>query len=318
MNTIGNNINLLTDFGFKRMFGTEPYKKNLISFLNAFIKPYFGSVTDISYRPTEQLGLLPNEKRLVFDVYCETQEDDKVLVEMQKASQEFLKDRLIAYSARTISNSLVKGDRRYNFPPVISIILVDFEIPELKGKDDFMMHVTLKDDENKIFSEKVTFILVDLTKFAAKMNFGQLTDERRKWCYAIKNMWRMTDTDIPTEDKIFHELYEDCTISKLSDMEQKEYEKSILEYDDVKDALDYHRRLAKAEGIAEGRAEGKAEGISEGIAKGKVEGIAEAKQQIAIELLKNGVNIETIAKATGLKEEEIERLSERHSPKVTK
>ena len=77
----------------------------------------------------------------------------------------------IAYSARTISNSLVKGDRKYNFPPVISIILVDFEIPELKGKDDFMMHVTLKDDENKI-----------------------------------------------------HELYEDCKISKLSDMEKNEYE----------------------------------------------------------------------------------------------
>ncbi len=289
MNTIGNNINLLTDFGFKRMFGTEPYKKNLISFLNAFIKPYFGSVTDISYRPTEQLGLLPNEKRLVFDVYCETQEDDKVLVEMQKASQEFLKDRLIAYSARTISNSLVKGDRRYNFPPVISIILVDFEIPELKGKDDFMMHVTLKDDENKIFSEKVTFILVDLTKFAAKMNFGQLTDERRKWCYAIKNMWRMTDTDIPTEDKIFHELYEDCKISKLSDMEKKEYEKSILEYDDVKDALDYHRRPAKAEGRAEGKAEG----------------TAEAKLQIAVKMQKAGIDMATITLTTGLSEEEI-------------
>lgn len=208
---------------------------------------------------------------------------------MQKASQEFLKDRLIAYSARTISNSLVKGDRRYNFPPVISIILVDFEIPELKGKDDFMMHVTLKDDENKIFSEKVTFILVDLTKFAAKMNFGQLTDERRKWCYAIKNKWRMTDTDIPTEDKIFHELYEDCKISKLSDMEKKEYEKSILEYDDVKDALDYHRRLAKAEGRAEG----------------KTEGTAEAKLQIAVKMQKAGIDMATITLTTGLTEEEI-------------
>ena len=86
-------------------------------------------------------------------------------------------------------------------------------------------------------------------------------------------------------------------------MEKKEYEKSILEYDDVKDALDYHRRLA--------RAEGRTEGISEGIAKGKIEGIAEAKQQIAVELLKNGIDIETITKATGLTEEEIERLSER-------
>ena len=297
MDTIGNNINLLTDFGFKRMFGTEQYKKNLIGFLNAFIKPYFGPVTDINYRNTEQLGLLPNEKRLIFDVYCETQKDDKVLVEMQKASQEFLKDRLIAYSARTISNSLVKGDRRYNFPPVISIILVDFEIPELKGKDDFMMHVTLRDDKNEIFSEKVSFILVDLTKFAAKMNFEQLTDERRKWCYAIKNMWRMTDSDIPTEDKIFHELYEDCKISKLSNMEKNEYEKSILEYDDVKDAIDYHRRLAKAEGK------------TEGIAKGRAEGIAETKRQIAAEMLKAGIDLNIITQTTGLTEEEITMLS---------
>ena len=133
------------------------------------------------------------------------------------------------------------------------------------------------------------------------MNFGQLTDERRKWCYAIKNMWRMTDTDIPTEDKIFHELYEDCKISKLSDMEKNEYEKSILEYDDVKDALDYHRRLAKAEGKAEGRAEG----ISEGIAKGKAEGIAEAKLQIAVKMLKAGIDMTTITQTTGLTEEEI-------------
>ena len=299
MNTIGNNINLLTDFGFKRMFGTEPYKKNLIGFLNAFIKPYFGPVTDIEYRPTEQLGLLPNEKRLIFDVYCETQKEDKVLVEMQKASQEFLKDRLIAYSARTISNSLVKGDRKYNFPPVISIVLVDFEIPELKGTDDFMMHVTLKDDKNKIFSEKVSFILIDLTKFAAKLNFGQLSDERRKWCYAIKNMWRMTDMDIPTEDKIFHELYEDCKISKLSDMEKNEYEKSILEYDDVKDAIEYNSRLAKAEG----REEGKAEGIAEGI--------AQAKYQITVELLKAGIDIATISQTTGLTEEDIIQLNKR-------
>lgn len=201
------------------------------------------------------------------------------------------------------------GASGHTTPTVISIILVDFEIPELKGKNDFMMHVTLKDDENKIFSEKVTFILVDLTKFAAKINFGQLTDERKKWCYAIKNMWRMTDTDIPTEDKIFHELYEDCKISKLSDMEKKEYEKSILEYDDVKDALDYHRRLAKAEGRAEGKAEGwaegKEEGISEGIAKGKVEGITEAKLQIAVKMLKAGIDMATITLTTGLTEEEI-------------
>ena len=123
---------------------------------------------------------------------------------------------------------------------------MDFEIPELKGKDDFMMHVTLKDDENKI-----------------------------------------------------HELYEDCKISKLSDMEKNEYEKSILEYDDVKDAIDYHSRLAKAEG----REEGKAEGIAQGI--------TQAKYQIAVELLKAGIDLAIISQTTGLTEEDIIQLNKK-------
>ena len=69
-------------------------------------------------------------------------------------------------------------------------------------------------------------------------------------------MWRMSDSDIPAADTAFRELYEECKLSKLSDMEKEEYEKSILEYDDVKDAIEYNRRLARNEGREEGREEG--------------------------------------------------------------
>ena len=61
-----------------------------------------------------------------------------------------LKNRVIAYSSRIISNSLVKGDRKYNYPTVISIILANFEIPELKGSSDFVQHVMLKDDKKRV------------------------------------------------------------------------------------------------------------------------------------------------------------------------
>ena len=280
----GETINLLTDFGFKRIFGTEAYKKNLIRFLNAFLKEYIGTIRDIDYRPTEQLGLLEKEKRLIYDVFCSTKKDDKIIVEMQKASQEFIRDRVIAYSARSISNSLKKGDRKYNFPKVISIILVDFELPDLKGSDKFIQRVTLRDDENQKFSEKVAFVLIDLTKFAAQMDFGQLPGAREKWCYAIKNMWRMSDSDIPAADTAFRELYEECKLSKLSDMEKEEYEKSILEYDDVKDAIEYNCRLAREEGREE------------------------ALLQTAKNLLALGLPLADVAKATGLSEEQILQL----------
>ena len=303
------NINLLTDFGFKRFFGTEPYKKNLIHFLNAVLPPYIGFVRDITYLPTEQLGINDTNKRLVFDVLCSSQNDDHIIVEMQKASQEFFKNRIIAYTSRHISEALEVGDRRYNFPTILTIVLADFEIPELKYLDKFTQHIMLKDDENKIFSEKMSFLLIDLTKFAAEMDFGQLTDAEQKWCYVIKNMWRLKDGDIPVEETVFRELYENCKISKLNAMEKQEYEKSVLEYEDVKDALDYHRRLAKAEGFNDGFEKGLEKGIEKGIEKGVEKGIEkgleEAKRQMAASMLKHGIPIADIASITGMTEDEI-------------
>ena len=299
------NINLLTDFGFKRFFGTEAYKKNLILFLNAFLKEYIGTIRDIVYRPTEQLGLLEKEKRLIYDVYCSTKKDDRIIVEMQQASQEFIRDRVIAYSARTISNSLTKGDRKYKFPKVISIILVDFELPDLKGRDKFIQHVTLKDDENKNFSEKMAFVLIDLTKFAAQTDFGKLHDLREKWCYVIKNMWRMTEGEIPKGDAPFRELYEECKLSKLSDMEKEEYAKSILEYDDVKDAIEYNRRLAREEGREEGRAEGREQGREEGIEQGIQQGEANTKRLLARNMLAEGIPSAVVARISRLTEDEV-------------
>ena len=287
-------INLLTDFGFKRIFGTEAYKKNLIRFLNAFLKEYIGTIRDIDYRPTEHLGLLEKEKRLIYDVFCSTKKDDRIIVEMQKASQEFIRDRVIAYSARSISSSLRKGDRKYNFPKIISIILVDFELPDLKGSDRFMQRVTLRDDENQKFSEKVAFVLIDLTKFAAQTDFGQLPGAREKWCYAIKNMWRMSASDIPAADTTFRELYEECKLSKLSDMEKEEYEKSILEYDDVKDAIEYNRRLAHEEGREEGREEGE----------------TNTRRLLARNMLAKGLAPSLIAEISGLTEEEVLALAQ--------
>ncbi|MBO4654494.1 MAG: Rpn family recombination-promoting nuclease/putative transposase [Bacteroidales bacterium] len=294
------NINLLTDFGFKRFFGTEPYKKNLISFLNAFVPPYIGHVEDVTFLPTEQLGNNDTNKRLVFDVLCASQNNDHIIVEMQKASQEFFKDRIIAYSSRHISEALEVGDRRYSFPIVLTIVLVDFEIPELKGSVKFLQHVMLKDDENQKFSDKMSFLLIDLTKFAGEINFEQLSDEIQKWCYVIKNMWRLKESDIPAEETVFRELYENCKISKLNAMEKQEYEKSVLEYEDVKDAMEYHHRMGKAEGLNEGFVNG----FEKGVEKGREEAIIQTVKN----LLSMGMSASDIAKATGLTENEVIQL----------
>ena len=289
-------VNLLTDFGFKRFFGTEPYKNNLIHFLNTFLEPHIGHITDITLRPTEQLGLNNKEKRVVYDVYCTDQEDDHVIVEMQQEDQKFMKNRMIAYSSRIISNSLEVGDRYYDIPTVITIVLANFKVAELKRCDEFVQYVTLKDEQNNIFSKKMAFLLIDLSKFAAQMQFDQLADDRARWCYTIRNMERIEESAIPAQYGMFRKLCEECRITKLNAMEKQEYEKSVLEYEDVQDALAYRHELSLAEGYQKGLSEGMEKGIEKGIL------------QTAKNLLKMGFPIPDVMKATGLSEEEVRKL----------
>ena len=233
---------------------------------------------------------------MVYDVYCTDQEDDHVIVEMQQEDQKFMKNRMIAYSSRIISNSLEVGDRKYDIPTVITIVLANFKVAELTGCDEFVQYVTLKDEKNNIFSKKVAFLLIDLSKFAAQKQFDQLADDRARWCYSIQNMSRMKEGTIPARFGIFHKLYEDCRLTKLNTMEKQEYEKSVLEYEDVKDAMDYHHRL------------GIDEGYQKGLEEGREEGREEALINTALKLLGMGFSVQDVAQATGLNEEQVNNL----------
>lgn len=87
-------VNPYTDFGFKLLFGTPMNKELLISFLNALLHGE-QEITDVTYLNAEQLGAGEWEREAVFDVYCETTRGEKIIVEMQKASQKYFKGRSV-------------------------------------------------------------------------------------------------------------------------------------------------------------------------------------------------------------------------------
>ena len=93
-------INPYTDFGFKKLFGTELNKDLLISFLNALLNGE-QEITDLTYLNSEHLGDGHSDRRAVFDVYCQLADGKKFIVEMQKAEQAYFKDRSIYYSKLT-------------------------------------------------------------------------------------------------------------------------------------------------------------------------------------------------------------------------
>ena len=84
-----------------------------------------------------------------------------------------------------------------------------------------------------------------------------------------------------------------------------EYKKSVLEYQDVQDAIE----CACKRGEARGEVRGEARGIKAGIAEGIVRGEANAKRTIIAQMLENGLSVPIIIKLTGLSADEVQSLS---------
>jgi predicted transposase/invertase (TIGR01784 family) len=91
-------MNPFTDFGFKKLFGTEFNKPLLIDFLNQVIGNETGMIKHLTYLPTEQLPAIAEDRKAIFDIYCENEQGEKFIVELQKAKQNYFKDRSVYYS----------------------------------------------------------------------------------------------------------------------------------------------------------------------------------------------------------------------------
>ena len=125
-------INPYTDFGFKKLFGTEMNKDLLISFLNALFSGKREEITDVQYLNGEHLGDGYVDRRAVFDVYCQTASGGRFIVEMQKAEQRFFKDRSIYYATAPIREQAPRGKWDYHLQDVTTVGILDFEFPEVK------------------------------------------------------------------------------------------------------------------------------------------------------------------------------------------
>ena len=305
-------ISLLTDFGFKRIFGTKPNKDLLINFLNSLFEG-FQVIKDVKYLNSEHVGDVFAERKAIFDVYCENEKGEKFIVEMQNAYQKYFKDRSLFYSTFPIREQAPKGaDWNFKLDHVYTVALLNFDLEEEAfDKDDINHDVGLLDKKtHKVFNDKLSFKYVEIAKFDKTED--ELVTLYDKWLYVLKNLSRLDERPAALKEKVFSKLFEEAEIAKFTPTELKEYEDSLKAYRDVKNSIDTALEKGREEGRAEGREEGRAEGREEGRAEGRVEGREEGKNlkaiQIAKKLLEAGMDVDTVMKMTDLSKNEIEKL----------
>ena len=243
-------INPLTDFGFKRLFGTEPNKNLLIDFLNVIL-PSQHRVKDLTYRSNENLGNTPLDRKAVFDLYCQSEKGEKFIVEMQKAKHNYFKDRSIYYASFPIQDQAEKGDWNYKLDPVYTIGILDFVFDEDKNDENLLHIVELKDQNCQVFYEKLKFIYLELPKF--KKTIDQLNDHFDKWLFLLKHLPDLEEPPLPLQENVFMQLFEVARITNFSPSEREAYENSLKYYRDMNGVIETAREEGKAKGVQEGK-----------------------------------------------------------------
>ena len=306
-------ISLLTDFGFKRIFGSDINKDLLIDFLNSLFNGE-QVVKDVTYLNSEHVGDVYAERKAVFDVYCENEHGEKFIVEMQNAYQTYFKDRSLYYATFPIREQAPKGDNwNFKLQHVYVVALLNYDMNEEAFSHESINHdVGLLDKQtHKVFNNKLTFKYVEIARFNKDIN--ELETNFDKWLYVLRNLSRLDNQPTYLRNEVFNRLFSQAEIARFDKTELKAYEDSLKAYRDIKNSLDTAKEEGRAEGRAEGLAEGRAEGLAEGRAEGHAEGHAEGASEkalaVARELLAMNMSIDNIKKVTGLTDDEIHNLS---------
>ena len=142
--------------------------------------PQADKIVDLTFKNNEQLGETDLDRKAIYDIYCENEKGEKFIVELQKVNvatlrQNYFKERTIYYSTFPIREQAEKGEWNYNLKAVYCIGILDFTFDDYKTepeKSEVVHTIKLKNQNGKIFYDKLTFIYLEMPNF--KQNENQL------------------------------------------------------------------------------------------------------------------------------------------------
>ena len=280
-------INPFTDFGFKKLFGTEFNKDLLIDFLNQVLGDR-EQIHDLTYLNSENQGRTQEDRKSIFDLYCENERGEKFIIEVQNVYQEFFKDRSIFYSTFPIQEQAIKGEHwNYDLKVVYTVGILNFSFPDQSDQNRYVREVQLMDTATReIFYDKLTFIYLEVDRFNKAEK--ELETHFDKWLYVLKHLYRLEDIPEKLRDRIFVKLFNQAEVANLTQEEMRAYDESQKVYWDNYAVLESTKKIAAQEGREEGREE---------------KGLAVARA-----MKEDGHPVAMIIKYTGLSKEQVEAL----------
>ena len=280
-----NFLDVKTDYAFKKVFGDEKYKGIVIHFLNSLIPFEHGAkIESLEILNPYNAAIIKGHKESYVDVKVRLSIQKEVLIEMQVYRIADFEKRVLYNTCHAYCRQLKEGDSYSKLTGVISLNLVDFEL--FKEFKEMLSHFQLLERTRNIKykGEGIELLFVELPKFQKKEY--ELSSRMDKWLYFLRHAGHVQE--VPTrlaEEAEIVEAFRILNASNLSDEEKEEYFRRV-------DFLRSNRNLAE---------------------DGRREGREEEKKQTVLNLNKEGMNTELIARVTGLDHASIESLLKAHN-----
>ncbi|GAB3641149.1 Rpn family recombination-promoting nuclease/putative transposase [Spirosoma arcticum] len=306
-------LNPFTDFGFKTLFGNEVNKELLVDFLNQLL-PEKHHIQDLTYASNEQVGRSELDRRSIFDIFCIGQNGERFVVEMQKAKQNYFVDRSVYYTTFPIQQQALKGDWNYKLAAVYLIGILDFVFSEDKEEKRVKHVVQLKDEQCRVFYDKLTYIYLEMPHFTKTED--ELMTQYDKWLYVLKRLPDLQDRPVQLQERIFQRLFDAAEIAKFNQADYDSYLDSLKVYRDWKAVFETAQEEAEQKGMEKGMEKGMAKGWAIGVAEGTEQGIEQGMEkgtrekaiQVARTGLARGLDPDLISDLSGLTIDEITAL----------
>lgn len=273
------------DVVFQALFGEVGNESITKGFLETILERKIDSI-DLSRNPILRREF-KDEKLGVLDIIAKIDENEICNIELQIVDKKNIIERILYYWSRLYSRQIKSGEDYKILQKAIVILITDFKIENLEELDYHSRWKIMEDKQGKkiILTQKLEIDIIELPKIIGK---EKEQDNLLDWLYFLENPKSERVTEKMKENENLKEavkkldnLSEDEKMQRIADLRQKAImdEKAIYE-----------------------------KGLEVGIEKGIMEGSQKEKIEIAKKMLELKIDKETIAEATGLTEQEIEKI----------
>ena len=280
-------LDLRNDFVFKSFFMRANHL--LVDFLNSILDLNIIRADIIN---SELEIMHADDKFSMMDLKVETENGERINIEMQLQSHEAFPERMLMYWAKMYATQDNKGKSYKELKKSIQIIVTNFKL--LPKSNYYSKFQVIDSEDGTVFSEHLELYVLELPK----LHVSQLKqiNQLEKWLLFLKADKKMKEA-LAMESSVMKDAWDE--IERLS-QDPKTVEIALSREFFLRDQLQREEDALNR-------------GIEKGMEKGIEKGIEKIMEKVVLRSHALGMNTDVIMELTHLSAEEVHKIIERNN-----